>query len=95
MNLLNLIFKTAYAATVEGIIDKVIDDAIEPFIGLLMVLATVVFIWGVIEFVNSEGAEKGRTQGKNHMLWGILGLFIMSATAGILWVIVRFWRDVG
>lgn len=95
MNLLNLIFKTAYAATVEGIIDKVISDAVQPFIGLLMVLATVVFIWGVIEFINSADNEKGRTQGKNHIIWGILGLFIMSATAGILWILVRFWRDVG
>lgn len=95
MNFLNLIFKTAYAATVEGIIDTVLSEVVQPFIGLLMIIATVVFIWGVIEFINSADNEKGRTQGKNHMIWGILGLFIMSAAAGILWVLVRFWRDVG
>lgn len=89
-----MIFKIANAATVEEIIDKTISGVIQPFIGFLMVAATVVFIWGVIEFVAGAENETKRKQGKQHILWGILGLFIMLAAAGIMWAIVNFWTNV-
>ena len=90
----NLIFKIANAATVEEIIQKTISQVVSPFVNFLVVLATVVFIWGVIEFI--AGAESGekRTTGKKHMIWGIVGLFIMLTAAGLMWVIVNFWLNV-
>lgn len=80
--------------TVEKIICITIADVVQPFIELLMVLASLVFIYGIIEFLTNADNEQKRTQGKKHMFWGIIGLFIMIAAAGIMWVLVRFWGNV-
>lgn len=92
--MLNIIFKTAHAATVEEIVGKVISQAIQPLIGFLMFLATVVFVYGIVEFIAGADNEKKRTDGKQHIIWGLLGLFIMVAASGLMWVLVRFWENV-
>jgi hypothetical protein len=91
----NLIFKIANAATVEEIIQKTINQVVSPFITFLIVLATVIFIWGVIEFIAGADSQEKRITGKKHMIWGILGLFIMLSAAGLMWIIVNFWLSVG
>lgn len=51
---------------------------------LLFGLATVGFIWGVIQMViNPEDAEK-RKQGKQYMIWGLIGLFVMLSVWGLV-----------
>lgn len=92
--MLNIIFKTANAATVEEIVGKVISQAIQPLIGFMMFLATVVFVYGIVEFIAGADNEKKRTDGKQHIIWGLLGLFIMVAASGLMWVLVRFWENV-
>lgn len=94
MNFLNLFIKTAYAATVQDIINKVIEQAVQPLIGFMMFLATVVFVYGIVEFIANTDDVKKRTDGKKHIFWGILGLFIMIAASGLMWVLVRFWQSV-
>ncbi len=54
--------------------------------GLLFVLVTVYFFWGVAEFVRASGSgdtEKIKT-GKKHMVWGIIGMVIMAGAWGIV-----------
>lgn len=82
------------SGTVEKIICITISEVVQPFVELLMVLASLVFIYGVIEFLTNTDNEQARTKGKSHMLWGIIGLFIMIATSGIMWVLLRFWESV-
>lgn len=51
---------------------------------LLFALATVGFIWGIIQyFINPENEEK-RSQGKSYMLWGLIGLFVMVSIWGLV-----------
>lgn len=83
-----------YAKTIKEIIDYTTTNAIQPFISFLMVLATIVFIWGVIEFIAGAENETKRINGKKHIMWGLLGLFIMMAVAGLMWVILNFWTSV-
>ena len=86
-----MFINTVFAATIEEIISKTISQVVQPFIAFLFVLATVVFIYGVVEFIYGAEDDKKREQGKQHIMWGILGLFIMTAAAGIMWVLARFW----
>ena len=54
---------------------------------LLFILATVSFIWGVIQyFLNAENEEK-RKKGKSFMLWGIIALFVMVSVWGLVGVL--------
>lgn len=88
------IFNVAKAATIEEIVNYTIDNAIQPFIYFLIVLATVVFIWGVIEFIYGAQNETKRTDGKRHILWGIIGLSIIISVFGIMRVLLNFWNSV-
>ncbi len=87
-------FNIAKAATIESIVNYTIDNAVQPFIYFLVVLATIVFIWGVIEFIYGAQNETKRTEGQKHILWGIIGLSIMISVLGIMRVLLNFWKSV-
>lgn len=73
-----------------NILNKIIAEIFNPFIGLLFIAAIVVFIWGVIEFILGAENEEKRTTGKQHILYGLIGLAIMSAVWGIIEVLRNF-----
>lgn len=60
------------------------QEFVTPAIGVLVGAALVVFLWGVVEFIQGAESESARTTGKRHMFWGIAGLFIMVAAYAIL-----------
>ena len=62
---------------------------IKPLIALLIAAAAVVFLWGIFEFIAGQDDEKKRAQGKQHILWGIVGLFVMVGAYGILEILAR------
>ncbi|MEK7090121.1 MAG: hypothetical protein AAB930_00885 [Patescibacteria group bacterium] len=71
-----------------------ITDILQQFIGiisvginLLMVLATVIFLWGVITYITASGVEEKIKEGRTYMLWGIIGLFVMVAVWGLVAVL--------
>ncbi len=53
-------------------------------IGLLFVLATVVFLWGIVQYVIASGSEDKMKEGKQYIIYGLFGLFIMVAMWGIV-----------
>lgn len=58
--------------------------AIVPF---LFALATVAFIWGVIQFyLNPENEEK-RKKGKNFIIGGLIALFVMLSIWGLVGIL--------
>ncbi len=68
-------------------IGNVVRDIINPLIGLLFALALAFFVYGAAQFIlNSDDASK-RDEGKKNLLYGFIGLFIMSAVFGILTVV--------
>jgi hypothetical protein len=64
---------------------------IQPVIMFMMALAGLVFIWGVVEFLMNQGGgeEKAIASGKQHILWGLVGLLIMVSVFGIMRLIVN------
>jgi hypothetical protein len=62
---------------------------VNPLLALLFAVGLLVFFWGVVEFlfdINIRGGEGGssKNDGKQHMLWGIFGMFIMASALAIL-----------
>ncbi|MFC1614973.1 hypothetical protein ACFL22_00215 [Patescibacteria group bacterium] len=80
--------QTVHAATVqsglEPLIDKIIDNIINPLIGFLFALALVLFIWGIARFLFQANDEGAREQGKKHIMWGLFGMFIMVSVMGVI-----------
>lgn len=73
-----------------NIVNKVTTEIINPVIEVLFGLAVAIFFWGIIEFIWNSGSEDKRTTGKQHIIWGLVGLFIMAAVAGIIQIIKAF-----
>ncbi|OGZ11567.1 MAG: hypothetical protein A3D67_00175 [Candidatus Lloydbacteria bacterium RIFCSPHIGHO2_02_FULL_51_22] len=71
-------------ATVNPIIGKINAVILNPLITLLFALALVMFLWGMFQFLWMEDSDKAHEQGKNHMLWGLLGMFIMFSVFAIM-----------
>lgn len=80
-----------YAASFEDIVDILIDELVNPLIYVLFAIAAVYFLWGVVEFIAKADSEEGRTQGKDRIIWGLVGLVIMVSVFGIINIIQEFF----
>ena len=58
-----------------------IINALMPFI---VALAVLYFIWGVFQFVAAAGDEEARTAGRDKMIYGIIGIFVMVSVWGLV-----------
>lgn len=65
------------------LIEKLKTEIITPLMSLMMAISFVVFIYGVYEF-QSTGESKKIEEGKKHIMWGLIGLFIIVSFAGIM-----------
>lgn len=71
-------------SVVNSIVPKIVDNIVMPLLGLLFFLTLLIFIWGLFGFfTGSEDATK-RKEGQQHILWGVVGMFIMVCVYGIL-----------
>ena len=61
-----------------------IVEVIQLLISLLAALALLSFFWGLAKFILSSGDEKKIQEGKDIMIWGTIGLFVMVSIWGIL-----------
>jgi len=81
--------------TITDITNAIITGVLNPLITLLFVLATVVFIWGIIQYVIAQADEKKITDAKRIMFWGIIGMFLMVSAWGIVKVLCDFFGSCG
>ena len=70
-------------------IAKVDNMIINPLIALLFALAVVFFLYGVFEFIANQENEEKKTTGKQHMLWGVVGITIMMGVFMIMNMILK------
>lgn len=69
------------AKSLLGSIERVI---LFPLISLLLSVAFLVFMWGAYEFIRNAENEEGRSTGRKHILYGIIGMLVMLSALGIL-----------
>lgn len=69
------------------ITNTLVSEVLNPLIVLLFAIATVLFLWGVAEFIRNAPDSEGRKQGINHMIWGVVGIAIMLSVWGIMGII--------
>lgn len=79
--------KIAYAS-LDSFIRNVNTTIVNPLITFLFALAVVFFLYGVFEFIMNQENEEKKTDGKNHIVWGIIGITIMMGVWTILNIIL-------
>ncbi len=77
----------ALAETITALINSTIIPILNGIIGVLFVLVTLYFIWGVVKYVMAAGDETKLKDGKQHMIWGIVGMAVMAGAWGIVAII--------
>lgn len=69
------------------IVQKLIAQIINPLIRLLFVGGFLVFFYGIVVFLWKTDDSGAREDGRRHMMWGVIGMFIMVAVFGLMAVI--------
>src|SRR3989344_6640474 len=66
------------------LLNRLVDYFINPAILVIFAFGFFLFVWGLIEFLwNLRGGEV-QNDGKQHMIWGIVGMLIMVSVFGII-----------
>lgn len=78
---------TAHAA-VDDTIRSINKHILNPLIVFMFALAAVYFAYGVFQYVRGADKPDAREIGKQHIIWGLVGMFIMVAVRLIMNLIV-------
>lgn len=65
-------------------LNKFVDYIINPMILLLFAAGFFLFMWGLVVFLWNLEEGAAQNEGKQHMLWGIVGMLIMVSVYGIV-----------
>jgi Na+/H+ antiporter NhaC len=52
-------------------------------VGLIIAAATLVFVWGVLQYVISADNESKKSEAKGYMTYGVITLFVMVSIWGL------------
>lgn len=77
----------AYAADVVSILQN-LESILNRVIPILMIVATIVFLWGVIRYITAGGDEEKLADGRRFIIFGLIGLFVMIAVWGVVRALV-------
>ena len=66
------------------LIGKIKSEIIDPLIWFIFFLGFLYFLYGVYEMVRGADDETARATGRQHILWGLVGMFIMISFWGIM-----------
>lgn len=66
------------------LVGNFIKYIIDPAILLVFSAGFLLFLWGLVVFLFKLGEGGDHKEGKDHMIWGVIGMFIMVAVGGIM-----------
>ncbi|PIR69564.1 MAG: hypothetical protein COU47_02305 [Candidatus Niyogibacteria bacterium CG10_big_fil_rev_8_21_14_0_10_46_36] len=78
----------AEAQTINTLLQD-ISDILNTVIPILMILATLIFLWGIITYITAAGDEEKLKSARTYIIWGLIGLFVMVAVWGLVQVLLN------
>ena len=70
--------------SVGDLVGRFTTDVIDPALLILAAAGFFYFVWGLVEFLWALGQGGKTEEGKQHMIWGIVGMVIMFSVVGII-----------
>lgn len=71
----------------KAFVTKIQEQIIDPIITVIALAAFILFVYGVVEFIRSADNDEKRKLGKQHMIWGIIGLAILFGARTIVTIL--------
>jgi hypothetical protein len=78
----------AVEISIAPFLNKLNAYVLNPIILLVFVIAFLVFMIGILQFVNSASDDNQRKDSKKRIMYGLLGMFIMFSAYGIISLIL-------
>lgn len=82
-------------ASVDSVVASVNRLIVNPLIILLFAIALAFFLWGMLKFFLNPDNEESRTEGKQHMVWGVIGMSVMMGVYAIVNIALRTFNIQG
>jgi hypothetical protein len=73
----------------QTLLEKAVVAIVNPIIQVAFAVALVIFIYGVFEFVRGADRPDVRTKGQQHIMYGLVGLFIMISVFTIIQILLN------
>jgi len=70
--------------TGSQILQNFVTYIINPAILVVFTAGFFLFVWGLVQFLIALNKGGEHEEGKQHMLWGIVGMFIMASVYAII-----------
>ncbi len=77
-------YKSLSEPLLGDLINYVTCTISKSIVPLLFTLATLLFVWGVVQYVINADSEEKRTKGRDFMIWGIVALAVMAGMWGLV-----------
>lgn len=68
----------------ELVMQKIVTEFFSPLYQIVAACAVVYFLYGAAKFIYDMNNPEEKNTGKQHLLWGLVGLFIIFSVGGIL-----------
>ena len=73
---------------IQDLAGRLATAIINPLLALIFGAGLIVFIWGLVQYLYALNVKGEQDQdAKKHMLWGMVGMFIMAAAFTIIKII--------
>ena len=76
--------------SINGILDN-FKGTLNKVVVVIFALATVVFGWGVVQYISAGGDEEKIKVGKQHMIWGVIGMAVMFGVWGLVKILAGYF----
>jgi hypothetical protein len=76
-------------APVQTFMGTMMTEILNPVMAVIFGAALVYFLFGLMVFIFGAGQESKRSEGKRHMLWGLLGMVVMVSSFTIIRLTLR------
>lgn len=88
---------SAYGAALnpDTVLQKVVTEIFTPVYQLAVVTAIIYFLYGAAKFMFDLNHPEEKNTGKQHLLWGLVGLFIILSVGGILGLFADMFGQLG
>ena len=70
--------------TLSEFVGNLFTHIVNPILFILGAIAVILFLFGLVKFIAVPDKDEKREEGKRHMIFGLVGLFIIFFVEGLL-----------
>ncbi len=79
----------------DVILGKIVTEIFSPLYQLVAAITFIYFLYGVAKFIYDMRNPAEKNTGKDHLLWGMVGLFIILSVGGVLSLFGSIFGELG